>query len=216
MSKELSQNQLERLVVGEQPDPNATFYEKAVMDAPASREAKRRIYVKELYIKLTQPGVRDWVAYKATPADIKKYAEAYQYFLNNRQGAKAPGVEIIPNLDMAHLQELIDYGLSTIPKLAEAEMVPPHLEYAREAAIKLNSVLQESNDGEEENREEIREAQDVSAPSRREHATDVGQPELLGSDGSPAGDVAQRIPPGRPEHGGQDLNHWNVELRWVQ
>jgi hypothetical protein len=213
MSKELSQNQLERLVVGTPPDPNVTFFEKPVLNMAESKRQNRRVYEKAVFVKITNPGVTDWTAYRATDKDIRDYPEAYEYFMNNRQGQNAPGVEIIPNLDITHLQELIDNGLTTIPVLAAAQMVPPHLQYAQDAAIALNNTLQEMNHAEEEDSKEESEGRS-NAPSGRIDTDDIRQPELPRSGRNESDQVAQRVQAGGCQHGSQGINNWEVEFVW--
>ena len=150
MSTSLSQEKLEEMVVGKSPNPNAVFFEQAVLNVPRSHENGRRMYDKKVYVKLSQPGIADSISYAAQSGDIEKYPDEYTYFLNNKQGARQPGIEIIPNLDIAHLQELRDYGILTIPKLAEMEIVPPHLEYAHRAALIFNAALKETSNAEQE------------------------------------------------------------------
>jgi len=171
------------MVEGKKPNPSAIFFEQAVLDVPASKTAGRRIYTTKLYIKLSQPGVADSMSYEAQKADISTYSDEYQYFLQNRQGTRSPGVEIIPNLDIAHLQELRDYGILTIPKLAEMEVVPPHLEYAHRAAKVFNKALKEtSNEIHEEKDGEERKTS--LAPDRQQHRDDVSRHHIPTSDRS--------------------------------
>ncbi len=117
----LTQEQLEELVVGKAPDPHVTFYEQAVLDVEASKAAGRRIWKTEVFIKRTFPGVSDWTPQRAREDDIRKHPAEYQYFLDNRQGIKEPGVEILPGLSVVNLQELRDLGLYTIRALAKAQ-----------------------------------------------------------------------------------------------
>lgn len=181
---DLTQRQLEEMVEGKKPRASAVFYEKAALDVAKSKAEGRRVYQKKVYIKVSQMGVTDSISYEAQPDDIRRYREEYEYFLQNKQGATEPGIEIIPNLDIAHLQELRDYGILTIPKLASTEVVPPHLEYAKQAAVTLNKALQESTNGnkeESEQKESGRESvstQAVPAPDRQKHSPDVGRPEV--------------------------------------
>jgi hypothetical protein len=166
--RELSQTQLEELVNGKPAEPRAEFFEKAVLDTQASRKANRRIYRKAVYVTKTQPGVIDRVAELAQPVDFTKYPEEYQYFLNTKQGDKAASISIIPGLDIIHLTELQDFGLYTIKQLATADLVPPHLTYAQEAAVRIYQALytQENTHEQEESNQE---AQDRSDPGREAH-----------------------------------------------
>jgi len=211
---EHTQQQLEELVVGKPARPNAVFYEHAVLNVPASKEANRRIYDTKLYVILQHPGVKDSVSYEATQKDIDTYPAEYQQFINSRQGEKEPGVEIIPNLDIAHLQELRDMQLRTIPQLAATEIVPQHLEYAREAAIIFNAALEQTNASkkeshhEENQREEIpRKAETLPAEDRREHRRHVERPEVPRSNGGrEIRETSQRTATGRPPHHREGVN----------
>lgn len=147
---ELTQEKLEEMVVGKKHPADAVFYEKAALNVEKSRESGRRIYDKVVYIKKTQPGVTDWIASRAKKADIKRYPEEYEYFLNNKQGDREVPVNIIPGLDIAHLQELIDRGITTIPQLAKEWDIPDHLAYAQKAAIVFNDIIEETRNGKEE------------------------------------------------------------------
>ncbi len=151
---DLTQAQLEEMVVGKSQNPNVIFYEHATLNVPKSHEHGRRMYDTKVYIQLSQPGVADNISYLAQKADIEKYPDEYAYFMQNRGGKSEPGIEIIPNLDIAHLQELRDYGILTVSKLAEMETVPPHLEYAHRASKVLNQAFEEMNDGNEEDSKE--------------------------------------------------------------
>jgi hypothetical protein len=235
MAREYSHEELTEMVVGKTPKANAVFYEKARLMIDESKAAGHRVYEPQTYIKLSTPGVTDVISYRATAADIKKYPEEYEYYMQNRQGVRETvPVSIIPNVSLSHMQELIDLGLSDIRKLAEADLVPSHLEYARQSAIVLNRVLQEQRNAfsEEESYEESpevlaparneagSEVRNVPAPHRPEHAGDVGQRQLQevrpGSrQEPPAGNEADR-----PQHDHKRVNpanmayDWKVELVW--
>jgi hypothetical protein len=228
MPQDLTQAQLEMLVNGAPQLPNVIFYEKAALDRDASDKAHKRIYAKVVYIKITQPGLTDWAAYKAQKEDFAKFPEEYEYFLNNKQGAREPGVEIIPGLDIAHLQELIDMGLATIPKLAAVLQVPPHLEYAKQAAMTISNVLQEAKHAQEKTQSEApaggrndhgsrpgQESQhpEVLSPAdRQDHPVDVGQSGLPPGDGVGKGENTGGVHESRRNYGGQDLvDNWKVE-----
>ncbi|GAJ15112.1 unnamed protein product, partial [marine sediment metagenome] len=178
---DLSQRQLEEMVEGKPQNPNVMFYEQATLDHVASKEAGHRVYRKAVFIKVTQPGVTDWTAYKAQPQDLRSYPEEYEFFLNNKQGDQVPGVEIIPNLDIAHLQELRDMGLTTIPRLADSKIVPPHLEYARHSAIAINAVLQEQSNGEEESNQESEETDNLPQADRPVNPVSISRPGVQAS-----------------------------------
>jgi hypothetical protein len=217
MSRELSQAKLEVLVNGTPQLPNVVFYEQAVLDHEASNRAGRRIYVKTVFIKITQPGVTDWVSYKAQKADFAAYPEEYDYFLGNKQGTRTPGIEIIPNLDIAHLQELIDIGLAKIPKLAEALQVPEHLEYARQAAIAINSVLKETgNANEEESIQEVAiPAEELPQTDRQDHPVDLQRSAVPDSPGIEEDHLAEGLQTSGRFDGGQDLiDNWKAEITY--
>jgi hypothetical protein len=193
---DLSQRQLEEMVEGRPQNPNVMFYEQATLDHVASTKAGHRIYRKAVFIKVTQPGVTDWTAYKAQPEDIRNYPEEYEYFLNNKQGDQVPGVEIIPNLDIAHLQELRDMGLTTIPRLADSQIVPPHLEYARHSAIAINTVLQEQSNGEEESKQEGEETNRMPQADRSVDPVGIRQPSIQARPGIEDDQAAEGIQEG--------------------
>jgi hypothetical protein len=191
MAQELSYEELEEMVVGKKINPNAYFFEQAVINLEESKRQGRRVYDTKIYIKLSQAGMSDSMSYEAQAADFRQYKTEYQYFLANRQGTQAPDISIIPNLQIAHLQELRDYGILTIPKLAELESVPPHLEYAHRAARIFNLALLEAKNGTQESktepvaasrREDCNPVRDVYEADRQEHGNDVGQRGLPASD----------------------------------
>ena len=214
MSRELSQNVLEQMVNGDPQIPNVIFYEQAILDHEASNNSGERVYHKAVFVKITQPGVTDWVSYKAKRADFAAYPEEYDAFMNNKQGTRDPGVEIIPNLDITHLQELIDRGFSTIPKLAEALQVPEHLEYALQSAIAINNVLKEArNAKQEENiQEESTPTPDVSAPDRQDHPTGLQRSEVPSSLGSKKDGSASGVYKGGRIDNRKDIDNWRADF----
>ena len=143
MAREHSQATLEKMVNDDEMPANVVFFEKAAIDQNKSVLEKRRCYKKHTYMKKTVPGLSDWVAHVATREDIRDYPDQYQTFLANKQGKREAGIEIIPGLDIIALQELTDYGLTTINKLAVAVNVPAHLQYAQDAAVRIRDLLQE-------------------------------------------------------------------------
>jgi hypothetical protein len=211
---ELSQKQLEEIVEGKPEKARATFYEKAALDVGESKKHGYRVYRPTVYVKLIQAGITDNISYTAKAEDLELYAEEYAYFLSNRQGVKrSVMIDIIPKLDIIHMQELIDMGLSTIDRLAGAESVPPHLEYARQSAVTLNRVLQEQANvqHEESNIEEsnIEEAEfkEIPVPTknvheahRQSHSDDVRQPDVQASDERGRVNDPERLRPSRPQH----------------
>jgi hypothetical protein len=183
---ELSQAALEELVEGIPQKPRATFYEKAALQIAESRIAGKRVYKTRTYVKMIQSGVTDNISYIAKQKDMDEFPEEYSYFLRNKQGtSQAVLIDIIPNLSIAHKQELVDMGLSTIDRLADAEAVPPHLEHIRQSAKVFQQVLQEqSNVESEDNSEEsigtiesqsTVQTEDVPAVHGSGNGSDVGQ-----------------------------------------
>ena len=155
MSTDLSQNELEELVVGKNQKPTVLFYEKARIDVEASKREGRRIYQTLIYIKERQVGVTDWIPQIAKKHHIKTYPNEYQDFLNNRGSKKSPPITIIPNITPAEMQELMDFGIRTIEQLAEAVTVPPHLSHIQKSAIVFQSVFKEQkNANQKESHEE--------------------------------------------------------------
>jgi hypothetical protein len=148
---DFTHEQLVEMVDGKKTKPIAHFFEKAALDVAASKKAGHRVYNPTVYVQMNQPGVTDSISYPAQKSDIDSYPEEYNHFRVNRQGARRDVmIQIIPGLDIIHMQELIDMGLSTIARLAAAPSVPQHLEYARESAITLDRVLQEQANGNQE------------------------------------------------------------------
>jgi len=217
---ELSQAVLEEMVEGKKPNPRAIFYEQAVLNIPESKAQKRRVYEKKVYIKLSQVGVQDSISYEAQQGDIRNYPEEYEYFLENKQGVRAPSIDIIPNLDIVHLQEMRDYGILTIPQLAGLEHVPEHLEYAHKAAKVLNQALQETNHVEEEVQTTVEntggseETRFMPAPDRHEHRPDVGRRVLPESheDRSEGGSSERNGTGGRPQRNLSLTPNWEIQI----
>ena len=213
-----TQEQLEEMVVGKKLNPNAIFFEHALLNVERSKAAGRRVYDTKIFIKLSQPGMTDTISYEAQKADIEGYPDEYQYFLQNKQGTRAPGIEIIPNLDIAHLQELRDYGILTIPQLAEAVTLPQHLTYAHRAAQIFNKALQETANGRQEESISEESTENVPTTDRQDNRIDVGRHALPASDrreevhtanGHETGGQAQRhngVKPGISDN-------WSLEYR---
>ena len=170
MPQEYSQKQLERMVNGAEENPNVQFYEKSTMNPDESRVAKKRVYHTRLMIKKTQPGLADFAAYVAQPADLEEWPDEYQYFLNTQGDVGSPGIDIIPGLAMDVIQELRDIGVTTITKLCEALTLPAHLQHAQASARRLNEVLHH-----EQSTNEAKQTEDVSATDRRIDPDNVGQ-----------------------------------------
>jgi len=231
---EYTQKELETMVVGESPNPRAIFFEQACLNVPKSHEAGHRIYDKKIYIKLSQIGLSDSVSYEATKEDIGGYPDEYAYFLKNRQGVRSPTIDIIPNLDIAHFQELRDMGLLTIPQLAEVEIVPRHLEYAHRAAKVFNQALEDTRHDHQENSIEeghIEEgsleegstserARDVLTADRLNNSLDVGRPPLPEGDSHREDSAgSQRHETSRPiqRHNGVNWgSNWDMEFKQVR
>ena len=214
MSTDLSQNQLEELVVGKNQIPSVVFYEKAQLNVEESKKENRRIYQTLVYIQEKQAGVTDWTPQIAKPHHFKTYPDEYQDFLNSKSGVKSPSLDIIPNITPAELQEFLDLGVTSIKQLAEAEVVPPHLSHVQKSAMILESVLTEQNNVHKESHEESSEAtrsipesratqssyesyggetKDVPAPDRQDNAGDIGQCRIPDSIAESSRKAAQRL-----------------------
>jgi len=210
MSQTLSQKQLEEMYNGKPAEPYVSFFRKAILDAAASEQEGHRVYRTVLYVKVRAPSTVDWTAYRAQKSDIEQYAQEYQAFLESeeKKTETAPGIEIIPNLDLAARQELIDMGYSNITQLAAATNIPYHLDFARQSAVAINQVLQEQDNGEEESVQETssEETRDVFEEDRRINAHDVGQRELPTRDEGRRENDSERVHESRPADGGQGLS----------
>lgn len=207
---ELTQHELEILVEGKPQVARSVFYDKAIMNVQKSRAAGRRVYDTVCFLKETQAGVTDWVAVKARENHIKLYPEEYQHYLASRRGAISPSIEIIPNITPAEMQELIDYGLSTIRVLSEAEQVPPHLTHIHQNAKVLQAVFKEQSHGIEEEsiEEEVHEESPeglLSQANRRINARDVERHEVPESSG-----LRERSPAERVQTSGRIQHHSSV------
>ena len=116
------------MVQGEEENPNVQFYEQSKMNPEQSKAAGKRVYQTRLMIKKTQPGLDDFAAYVAQPADIAEWPDEHQYYLNTKEDVGSPLIDILPGLGMDVIQELRDYGLTTITKLCAAKTLPVHLQ----------------------------------------------------------------------------------------
>ena len=154
MPREYSNEQLERMVMGEAENPNVSFYEQSRMNPELSKAAGTRVYETVVMIKKTQPGLTDFVAYRAQPKDIKEYPDEYQYLLNTKADIGSPGIEIIPGLTQNEVQELKDYGITTITKLCDAETLPAHLQHCQVSAQRINEVFKNEQQSNEESQQE--------------------------------------------------------------
>jgi hypothetical protein len=225
---ELTQKQLEELDQGKPVKPTATFYEKAYLNRDKSREVGRRVYETCVYVQLKQPGIKDNISYKATAQDVRDYPEAYDQFMRTRQGSKRTiPIETIPGLQLEHMQELLDMGITTVNQVCDADILPAHLEYVRKPAMAFMAIIEETNHGnEEENSEEkgVEEARDVLEVDRQENGSDVGQPVLQegrtnARDQAPegAGTGGQEHRPRREAGVGQvgyNIDNWKVDMVW--
>ncbi len=227
---EYTQKQLEEMVVGKPSRPRALFFEKAALNVAESKAQGRRVYDRKVYVRKMQPGVRDSISYLAQKADIVEFRAEYEEFLRNRQGAQTTvSISVIPNLDLSHMQELVDMGLGTVQALAESEVVPKHLEYARQSAIALDAVLKEQRHGKEESNQEIhkhgtglegnpeaevRSANEVPAVGGQEHLHRERQHEPAASRVDGDAEDSRRLRPGRQEHHRpQELDNWSVTFQ---
>jgi hypothetical protein len=208
LSREYTNKQLERMVLGAVEDPNCVFYEQSKMNPDLSKAAGKRVYQTVLMVKYTQPGVTDWAPARAQKADIEKNQEAYNYFEKTRGDVGAPSINIIPGISPNEAQELIDYGMLTITQLCEAQTLPQHLQHVQDSARRINEVLtneQQSNEEGyiEENTQLIgngnaragESTQDVPAPGRRQYAGDERRPVVEDCEFIPAGKT--EIRPGK-------------------
>ena len=216
---ELSQEALERMVVGAPVEPFVSFYDEAELDMVASQGEGRRIYRKAIYIKVRAPGVTDWVSYRAQPEDITKYPREYSLYKRTQQGKKPISVEIIPDLDVTHLHELIDLNLATLPELAAAEVVPPHLEYAREYAVAICNIMKEKANGTVTNGQIERNGTGITAgpvlpeTAGQVNAGDVGRPDVPDCDTLPEPDLSRGIyTGGRNDQGRNPIDNWAVSF----
>lgn len=237
---ELSQAQLEEMVVGKPIDPTVQFYEQAILDVDASKKAGRRIYMDRVMIKRQVPGVTDYVAQRATAQDIKRWPREYQAFQEGIQRRKSPGLEILHGINNSEKQELIDRGFSTIELLANAELLPDHLQHLQPKARRIHMAImaeESTNDREEDRKEEDRkEESNPEATLPREgtdceeqralptvrgldHRTDVGQPGTetvrpglieRGAEGN--GEVRREHRPAKVA----PIDDWKVDLTWRQ
>lgn len=226
---DLTQRQLEELDQGKPEPAAATFFEKAALDVIKSQEAGHRVYKKTTYVLLKQPGVTDTVSFRATPQIIAEYPEEYQQFLGNRQGSrKTIPINVIPNLQLEHLQELLDMGITTTEQIVNAEQLPDHLEYARKPAETFQQVLEENDHGEgqeESHHEEVRSTENVHEVDRQEHQDVVRRPSIQRSVGREHDPASEGNCPGGQEHGssevaklingrGNIVDNWKVDLVW--
>jgi hypothetical protein len=217
---QLSEADLIRMVDGTPADPYVMFFDEAELDRAASEAAGRRIYQKATYIKVMAPGVTDFTSYRAQPEDIAKYRIEYERYKQTSQGIRPPGVDIIPNLDITHLMELRDMGLDTIPALAATEMVPPHLEYARDFAIAINKVLKEKSNGTiqhgaqspgRDDRGISPDVRDVHPAGGQDHPDVVGRRESASGDSGVSPSVPTGPGTGRPYNpSGNPIDNWVV------
>ncbi len=170
-------------MLGDIVDPNVVFFDKATMNVTKSKEAKRRIYDTVLMVTRRNPGITDYAAEIAQPADIKANPAEYQYYLHNREGVGSPGTSIIPGINTSEIQELFDYGLDTINKLCAANTLPAHLEHLKASALRINKVLQEesSHDRQENPIEETR-PESPEAGRVNGHGTGLEQQGMLAAD----------------------------------
>jgi hypothetical protein len=225
---ELSQAALEELVEGKPQKPRAVFYEKAALDVTESKAAGKRIYKTRTYVKMIQSGVTDNISYVAKQADFEGFPEEYAYFMQNRQGVtQAVLIDIIPNLNISNKQELIDMGLSTIDRLADAVSVPPHLEHIRQSAIVFQSVLQEqANDHKEESVKEITEEDTIQthvnsiegevmpASHRQGNESTVGRSAVPSGGSGRTRDSADRVRENRPINSGKNVTGL-LDVNWT-
>lgn len=213
---ELSQKQLEEMVVGKPIDPTIRFYEKAVIDVEASQAAGRRIYNNILMIERRIPGVTDYVPSRAKSHDIRRYPAEYAAYQNTVQRKKSPEVAVIPGISNVEAQELIDRGLGTVERLATSTDVPDHLGHLVQMARRIHEAIkaeEQSNAHEEENQQEDRReevsAEAVPSPDRQHHGPHVGQREVPPVPGDPR-EAGEGVRSRRRDDSGKD---WEVTFQ---
>ena len=178
---DLSQKQLEELVVGKPTRARVSFYDQMTLDVAESKKQNRRIYREVCYIKETYPGVTDWVPRKATPADAGRFPDEYRLYQTQKmevsKGLTVP-VSSVPGITPAERQELIDYGIVDLAALAEADTLPPHLVPLKcRAKMTLEALQAMENDSYEESEENHTRSEDTAAARQEIHDT-VERPEL--------------------------------------
>ena len=220
MAQEYTQAQLEEMVVGKPIDPTIEFYEQAILDVRASKEAGRRVYRSTTMVKRQIPGVKDYVASEAKAQDMKNWPGEYANFQMQLLQKKSPGLEVIPGISNVERQELIDLKLSTLSRLVEGEMsVPVHLQHLVPIASRIQQAIQaeEIRNGEESNQEESNQ-EERSLPETRgpQYDPDVEQPRVSQVQPGSGGEPAQGNQTGRQEHSSvnQHLDNWKVDLTW--
>lgn len=208
-----TQKQLEEMVVGKPIDPTIEFYEQALLDVDASKASGRRVYRNTLMIKRQVPGVTDYVAQRATSADVARWPGEYQAFKAGVQAKKSPGLEVLYGISNVERQELIDRGYSTVERLASAIDVPEHLAHLQPPAQRIHAAIkaEEQNNAqqEEDQHEEARRAEEVPAESRQHHRLDVEQREVPRVQRDP-GEAREGVHSGGRKHGRQD---WEVTFK---
>jgi hypothetical protein len=218
MSREYTNAELERMVLGKVEEPNVVFYEQSKMDPDLSRDAGKRVYKTVLMVKYTQPGVTDWAPARAQKEDIKAHPVEYQQFLATKDDVGAPLIDIIPGVSQDELQELRDYGLLTITKLCQAKTLPPHLQHVQASARRINEVLKHERESNQENhREEVREeaqqAGPVPAPGGPVDPGNVRRPEAAGGGRQPTGRTPEGLRSGGRFDHSQGLSpNWSISI----
>ncbi|RKX23165.1 MAG: hypothetical protein DRP45_10820 [Candidatus Zixiibacteriota bacterium] len=211
MSREYTDRQLERMMLGEEENPYVQFYEKSQMNVKLSKAAGHRVYETVVMCKKTQPGLDDFVAYVAQPADIRDNPDEYDSFMNNKGDIGSPSVDIIPGVNPNEVQELIDYGITTITKLCEAKTLPQHLIHVQASGRRIQEALRHEQEANEESHSE--ETSDVPSPNRPIDTAPVRRSSVQAGDGSEGGEVAERPHPRGLEYGGGGLSpNWNIQI----
>ncbi|RLC13978.1 MAG: hypothetical protein DRI24_14555 [Deltaproteobacteria bacterium] len=211
------------MVMGRAEEPNTVFYEQSKMDTDLSKAAGKRVYSTVLMVKYTQPGVTDWAPARAQKEDIAKHPDEYQIFLDTRADVGSPSIDIIPGITPDEQQELIDYGMLTVTKLCEANTVPAHLEHVQASARRINGILKQEQQANEQvhEHESSREAdtetagpaQTVSAPDRPIDAGHVEGPSIPASEGDGQGQATKRLYSGGRLDSSQGLTpNWNISF----
>ena len=211
MSREYTDRQLERMMLGEEENPYVQFYEKSQMNVKLSKAAGHRVYETVVMCKKTQPGLADFAAYVAQPADIRDNPDEYDSFMNNKGDIGSPSVDIIPGVNPNEVQELIDYGITTITKLCEAKTLPQHLIHVQASGRRIQEALRHEQEANEESHSE--ETSDVPSPNRQQHSRDVIQPSIQGSGRDGSGETKEGVRESGCEYHRQGLSpNWSIQI----
>jgi hypothetical protein len=193
MSREYTNQELERMVLGKVEEPNTVFYEQSKMDPDLSRAAGKRVYRTVLMVKYTQPGVTDWAPQRAQKADIEAHPEEYQRFLATKDDVGSPAIDIIPGVNQDELQELRDYGLVTVTMLCQAKTLPAHLLHVQASARRINEVLKHERESNEKEsiEEKVQQTETLPTPGGPVDTGDVGRRVIARGSEESAGETSE-------------------------